>query len=394
MCYLGNLPVEATSAGPAQLFRLLQSLDPGRVLVIESDCAPSLAARRLAGVRYELLRPLFTRGWYFARTRAPRLFWFMLRANAWLQARRAAALLQGFKPAAIITVHDGFAWITAAALASRLNVPLHLILHDDWFRNIPMAGQLHGKFENYFRQIYRQAGSRLCISPYMETEYARRYGAAGTVLFPIRAEDAPVHDSPPRTDAALRPLTVAFAGNLWHRGNWISLRNLVGALARVGGRLVVFGPTKPEDLARHNLLESNVSVRGFVPDLIQSLRDEADVVFVPMTFDDSERRNMEISFPSKMTEYTATGLALLIEGPAYSSAVRLAQAHPGSAEVVLEQSQEALANAITRLLDPDHREQLGQRASQLGDKFLSFTAGARTFHEAIGRSAPSSPARG
>src|SRR5688572_13351566 len=94
LLYLGNLPVEATSAGPAQLFRLLQTLDPQRVLVIESDCAPSVSARRIAGVRYETLRPLLTVGWRFARTRAPFLLMPMLRAHAWLRSEEHTSELQ------------------------------------------------------------------------------------------------------------------------------------------------------------------------------------------------------------------------------------------------------------------------------------------------------------
>ena len=55
---------------------------------------------------------------------------------------------------------------------------------------------------------------------------------------------------------------------------------------------------------------------------------------------------MKISFPSKLTDYTATGLPLLIHAPAYSSAVRWARAEHDVAEIVDEPGEAPLRAAI------------------------------------------------
>ena len=73
------------------------------------------------------------------------------------------------------------------------------------------------------------------------------------------------------------------------------------------------GWTPPESVVRLR----NVESRGFVPNtrLISVLRDEVDVLVLPMSFDPLERINMELSFPSKLTDYTATCLPILVWAP-------------------------------------------------------------------------------
>ena len=89
-------------------------------------------------------------------------------------------------------------------------------------------------------------------------------------------------------------------------------------------------------------------------------REEVDVLFVPMSFDPTDRPNMETGFPSKLTDYTSVGVPLLIYGPAYCSAVRWAGNNPGVAEVVDDENPKALTEALCRLAaSPAHRIALG-----------------------------------
>lgn len=386
LCYLGSLQVEATSASMMLLYRLLETYPPDRlhiIHVIEDGYLPERTDRRIKNVRYFQLPPVFRRGWYFTRMRVPRLFWIMLEVHAWWQARRAARLMAPFRPEAVVTIHDMFGWLTAAKLARRLKVPLHLILHDDWFRNVPMARILTVRFEASFGRIYRSAASRLCISPYMEQEYARRYGAHGTVLYPSRARAGPSYQSPPanlgRND---EPLKVAYGGNVFHQGYWEALRHLASALESIGGQLLIFGPDKAE-VMRNGLDRPNVVAHGFVYDMIEQIRARAQVLFLPMTFEAREKLNMQINFPSKLAEYSATGLPLLIHGPEYCSAVRWARENPESAEVVVQEGREGLEKALKTLSEPDRRERLARRALELGNQFFSFEAAMGIFLSAI-----------
>ena len=86
------------------------------------------------------------------------------------------------------------------------------------------------------------------------------------------------------------------------------------------------------------------------------MRDEADVLLVPMSFDPADAANMRVCFPSKLVDYTAVGLPLLICGPEYSSAVQWARRYPGVAEVIGSPDQAAVEHALDKLAaNPAHR---------------------------------------
>jgi hypothetical protein len=89
---------------------------------------------------------------------------------------------------------------------------------------------------------------------------------------------------------------------------------------------------------------------------------------------------MEVSFPSKLTDYTATGIPLLIRGPAYCSAIRWARENPGVAEVVDSENGAALAVALALFCrDGSLRYQLASNALQKGREYFSHTAAIRKF---------------
>jgi hypothetical protein len=154
----------------------------------------------------------------------------------------------------------------------------------------------------------------------------------------------------------------------------------------MGGRLLVFGPLTEDQARRDGLEQRNVELRGLVSAglLMRHFREEADVLFVPMSFDPKDRANMELSFPSKLTDYTAVGVPLLVYGPTYCSAVRWARANPGVAEVVDEENENSLREAVHRLAaQPAHRVALGTRALELGKEHFSSKVGKSVFHRSL-----------
>jgi len=89
---------------------------------------------------------------------------------------------------------------------------------------------------------------------------------------------------------------------------------------------------------------------------------------------------MEMAFPSKLADYTATGVPLLIYGPSYCSAVAWARDNAGVAEVV--ETEDDLSSAIKRLVtNPDHRIALGKRALNIGREYFSHARVQQRFHQ-------------
>jgi hypothetical protein len=95
---------------------------------------------------------------------------------------------------------------------------------------------------------------------------------------------------------------------------------------------------------------------------------------------------MEISFPSKIADYTAVGLPLLIQGPSYCSAVRWAQDNAGAAEIVVDGGEAGLIQALDRLAaDPGHRSRLAIAGASAGERYFAHAAAQRVFHAALAR---------
>ena len=164
----------------------------------------------------------------------------------------------------------------------------------------------------------------------------------------------------------------AYAGNFTPEYA-TALSLLAECLIPIGGRLLIFGPMDAALAQSVGLSAPNIELGGLLTShsLIETLRERADVLFVPMSFAKDYRANMEVSFPSKLADYTAAGLPLLIYGPNYCSAVRWAEANAPVAEVVTAEGGEELSRALRRLVsDPAHRMQLAQAASTAGTRFL------------------------
>ena len=330
--------------------------------------AESKPERRLKHVKY-IARPIVNQRWLNTRFHPYAVAWFSQVGKR--IGPGFAQSINGFEFEGVLTVAHGFGWLAAAHIASAKNVPLHLIVHDDWPRVADIAPAFRNWLDKQFAGVYRQAQSRLCVSPAMSSEYQGRYGERAEVIYPSRARECPEFGEPPaRLGRNDRPFTIAFAGTINSDGYVQALRALQAALETVNGRLVVFGPQRIENTDFRGLADAD--------QLIMRLREEADALFVPMSFDPSDRTNMELAFPSKLADYTATGLPLLIYGPDYCSAVAWARENPGVAEVVETESD--LSDAIARLANnPAHRVSLGQRALDTGRKYFSYDQVQQTF---------------
>src|SRR5262245_30495112 len=234
LLYVGDVPVEASYHGSTILFRLLEGWPSERLCVIETNLLRSLPERRLSGVQYEELR---VGNWRLLHTRFAHWYgaWLMRSAG---RVGQVARLPDDFRPEAVLTVTHGFSWLTAARFAAQHELPLHLICHDDLPRSALFPHRFRPWLDNEFGRVYRQAASRLCVSPFMCEAYHERYGAEGTLLYPSRSADCPRFDAPPeRITRNDHPFTMAFGGTINSPGYVSALVNMASVLALIGGRL-------------------------------------------------------------------------------------------------------------------------------------------------------------
>ena len=379
LLYVGDVPVEASYHGSTLLHRLLSEYPPEELTIIET-ATQSKTARRLPQVNY-LSHPLGKQRWLNTRFHPYASVWFTQAGKR--SAPEIAQSLNGFRFEAVLTVAHGFGWLAAAEIAERRSVPLHLMVHDDWPRVADVAPAFRDWLDKRFASVYRQAQSRLCVSPAMSRSYGERYGKPAETIYPSRAAACAQYDEPPaRLACNDHAFTIAFAGTINSAGYIRALVALQDALKPSGGRLLIFGPTTVAEAQQCGL--NDADVRGLVSssELLTTLRDKADALFVPMSFEPTDRINMEMAFPSKLADYTAAGLPLLIYGPTYCSAVTWARENAGSAMVI--DSETNLPEAIALLANnPDTRIALGRRALTAGGEYFTHDRIREQFYKAL-----------
>lgn len=379
LLYVGDVPVEASYHGSALLHRLLSDYPAERLTIVET-ATNSEPTRRLLNVSYFSYRIGNPR---WLNTRFHRHMVASYTEMADQLGPKIAETVDGcgfdFGYDCVLTVAHGFGWQAAASIARKKQMPLHLIVHDDWPRLADIASFWRKWLDDRFACVYRQAQSRLCVSPAMSRFYEERYGKPAQVIYPSRAANSPDFDAPPAHLAHNdKPFTIAFAGTINSNGYVNALTSLQNALKPVGGRLLIFGPNQ------FGANDPNTENGGLISSsqLLTRLREEAHALFVPMSFDDRDRVNMQMAFPSKLADYTATGLPLLIYGPTYCSAVVWARENPGVAEVV--ETEASLSDAVARLANnSEARIALGKRALDVGREYFTHDRAQQVFHHCI-----------
>jgi len=380
LVYFADVPVENYMHGSALMYRLLETYPKDRLLIVES-VAKAAPERRLPGVEYRATRHPFQR---LLRTRlGPKLSGLY----AFLGGDGADALekaIGDFAPQAVLTVVHGHQWQGAAAYARDRGIPLHVIAHDRWQDTFTGSQAIKTGIARRFAAAYRQAASRFCVSPHMVDVYEDETGARGDVLYPARRRDfkGPSTVSP-RVAKPGTPFTVAYAGSIPEEGLINALSLLARVLKAQAGQLLVFGPYTTESLAERGLAGDNVIAGGSVPptELATRLRSEADLLAASVSFSSEIRSAMELCFPSKLTDYSATGTPILVHGPPTSSAVRWGRDNPGVAEIVDTLDEVELARVLARLMsDMARRQTLAETALKIGDlQFAGDRAEQRLF---------------
>ncbi len=380
LLYYAGVPVENSVAGAVLIRRLLARYPLNCLQIWQTAPKPSQGG--LPGADYHHV-PL-----PFQRLRLTRLAsWHssLVRVLSRVLAARLWPQLKAFNPQAVLSVSHGECWSVAAQVAAIGKIPLHLICHDDFL--VSGTGVCPDKVTSHpLRNTYRNAASRLCVSRSMEEAYRAWFGVPGTVLLPARGDDCPGFDVPAPPPPADRPFTCAYAGSVHSLSYQQLLRGLAEALALCGGKLLIYGPPSVAQAEMPLLQRSNIEFRGHLPssELIRRLREEADCLYLPMSFEPELQTNMRLCFPSKLTDYTATGLPILIQGPPDCSAVRWAQEHPGVAVVVPGDDSQELAARVKELADDyGRRSGMGRVALEVGAREFSPQEARRIFYSAL-----------
>jgi glycosyltransferase involved in cell wall biosynthesis len=306
----------AKAAGSILLLRLLEHWPADRIQVFGP--LPPQGAATLDCV-YTEFRPLISRLQYtrFAPLAPP------------LAAVLPATPLKiaANKPAIVLSVMQTSMYYRAAYAAARhLGLPFGLIIHDDpeeievlrrW--GLPTMRRLNGR-------IYRNADVRFCVSPQLRDLLAARYGASADVLYPNRS--ASLAPRPVEWNRSLRGerLTIGYAGTM-NYGYAARLKELAPIFYAADVTLRIYSLQQREFLAAPGVEYAGASEQ---PDIVwERVKAECDAVILPYCRpQDGHQQLYRTHFPSKLPEYLALGMPVIVTGPSYATGVQWAAKNP------------------------------------------------------------------
>jgi glycosyl transferase family 4 len=230
-----------------------------------------------------------------------------------------------FKPDLVFTIAGSWNWTAQLAqrVARRLRVPL-VASFNDWFDfGLVMHPYFRGSIERAFRRFYRDCDLAFCTSEGMLEALGPHRNAH--VLYPTgdRMPDVERGFIPFTPDG--RPAAVFFAGSL---SAWYGpmLEQLVQASSASQLRFEIFG----SNASWSQEFESAARTAGVYRDQVafdelRTRAQQADLLLLPMGFGDECAQTERTSFKTKFLDYLTFQKPIVIWGPEYCSAVRVAR---------------------------------------------------------------------
>ena len=232
-----------------------------------------------------------------------------------------------FRPDFVFTIAGSWDWTTLMSqrLARKLRVPL-VASFNDWFDfSIIIHPWVRSTLERRFRAFYRECDLAWCTCEGMREELGPHPNAH--VLYPIgarpQAVEMPVSD---HRNGKSR-FVVAFGGNL---SNWYGAmleRLIKSAIAKESPiEFRIYGANQSWGSEFDRFVREQNIFRGHLPfDQLQQEMAGADALILPMGFEAECAQVERTSFKTKFLDYLSCQKPILVWGPEYSSAVRVAR---------------------------------------------------------------------
>jgi glycosyltransferase involved in cell wall biosynthesis len=316
------------SAGGILLYRLFDDYPRGKLRVIERNADPTRGHLHFPYASLAKPWQRFEQSRFNRMKRSLRAFGFVPS----ISLKKIDELLGGFRPDLVVCVMQQAAYYDAAlCYARKRRVPLVLIVHDVNEQFEPVLPFAVAAWRQRDGDLYRYATYRLCVSQEMESLCARLYGVRGEVLYPNRSEE--LLPRPFQQSERLKidgRLSVGFVGNL-NYGYGEELIRLLPAFRASHSRLIVF--SQPPEKSCEALLQAFdcVDFRGFVQadQAWRAIQLECDAVILPYPNPAGKMERLyRHHFPSKLPEYLALGMPVIVTGPNCATGVRWAQRNP------------------------------------------------------------------
>ncbi len=204
-------------------------------------------------------------------------------------------------------------------------IPTAIWAMDDWVaavsRNYPYLAKTADRF---MAVAVNRSPALFAISPEMAQLFEKRWGGKWEVLANyLRAtKTSPITRQIQPSKIGRR---IGFFGDVYA----VQADALVcfsQACARRGAELVIYGNVDPR-YRKCDWGTTTVFMGRVTPAEADTLMRKCDILYLPFGFDSEVRWMVTTSFPTKLADYAAAGLPVIIHGPADSTIVRFARRH-------------------------------------------------------------------
>jgi glycosyltransferase involved in cell wall biosynthesis len=276
-----------------------------------------------------------------------------------------------FQPELVYTFLGYLSFIQLVdAIVERYNIPYVVHMMDDWPSTIYQRGLfsrwLRPQLDPHLRSNLRRAKVRMGISDSMCKAYQARYGFSFVPFH--NALDLTQWQKHHRTTYnAGRPFRVVYAGSILPNAQLDSIRDVAAAVRRLHEKdipieMILYANVSAEQRSSYGL-DSLPVIRYESPledDTVAQKLAQADVLILPVNFDEASVNYIRYSMPTKIPAYLASGTPVLVYGPKGVAQVDYAlNDHWGY--VVQEQGISEIEKALDALIsDEQLRANLGQ----------------------------------
>lgn len=312
-------------------------------------------------------------------------------------SRAMRAFVDRFQPDVVFLILASHALHgVARSLARDRGIPMVTWVPDDYLPGYPQSPVVGGRLgwrvmheimHRGARRVFAESTVHLGITEAMSREYWVRYGYDFTPIYnSVEMEAWPPR--PPRDPG--NGLRVVYSGSIFdtaQRDALFDVRDAVRALRDRGvdARLEVFSNdwSKPHlQAALHRPPAS--SLGPLVPmEEVRANLQSADVLVMPLSFDEVAKSYLRLSMPGKLAEFMASGTPILAYGPPGTVQVDFVREHD-AALVVDHPSVPDLAAALDRLrTDAGLRDRLSGRARAVAAEVFSLPVVRARFERAV-----------
>lgn len=283
-----------------------------------------------------------------------------------------------FKPQVIYTILGNLSYIRLVRkVAQKYNLPVVVHMMDDWpavmYRRGLLGPWRRWRLQIELQQIMNDAAACLAICPQMAEAYEKRYGRKFTAFHNALDPNEWIQKARKewsRTSEGEAKLL--YAGALIAHSQVESVRDVCDAVAALHAEGLdiefhIYAPYYAATRYRAEL-ERPECVKIFdAPDTmdIEALFAEADILLLPVNFDEESVKYIRYSMPTKVPAYMFSGTPTLAYGPLDVASIGYAQKEQW-AYCVTEKNPELLKTAIKTLFaDENLRKNLALRAQEL-----------------------------